>query len=98
MYYDVVTIAARSGRQPEMPGRVVANTAGMRQSSLGHSTSADDSVELSEAAQDFEDARSGRLRRALVARMRATIEAATYLPPAKIKRAGERRHPDLFGR
>ncbi len=85
-----------AGRRPEIPERFTF-TRRDRSQPEGPAAVADDRIELSEAARNFEDQRSGRIREALVERVRGQIADGTYLSPDKINSAIGRLIEDILG-
>lgn len=85
-----------AGRRPEIPERFTFERPD-RSQPAGPAAADDDRVELSEAARNFEDHRSGRIREALVERARGQIADGTYLTPEKINSAIDRLIENVLG-
>ena len=95
--YDVVTTSAHAGHRPDFLRSIDSHDARRQLSAQRHRPAEDDRIEISEAARDFDDARAGRTRAALVARIRAQIADGTYLTPERINVAVDRLHRAVFG-
>ncbi len=85
-----------AGRRPEIPDQFTF-TRRNRSQPQGPPAVAEDRIELSEAARNFEDQRSGRIREALVERVRGQIADGTYLSPEKINSAIDRLIANFLG-
>ncbi|MCH8805394.1 MAG: flagellar biosynthesis anti-sigma factor FlgM [Planctomycetes bacterium] len=94
--FDVVSTPMHAGRRPEIPERFTFTRPDPSQPQ-GPPAVADDRIELSEAARNFEDQRSGRIREALVERVRGQIADGTYLTPEKINSAIDRLIANFLG-
>jgi anti-sigma28 factor (negative regulator of flagellin synthesis) len=94
--YDVVSTSAHAGRRAELPRSIDFDAARRREAQRHAPADRADSVELSEAARDFDDLKSGRIREALVQRIRAEIAEGTYLTTEKIDVAVDRLHAELL--
>ncbi len=85
-----------AGRRPEIPEHFTFARPDRSQPAAPPAV-ADDRVELSEAARNFEDHRSGRIREALVERVRGQIADGSYLTPDKTSTAIDRLIEDVLG-
>ena len=94
--FDVVSTPLHAGRRPEIPERFPFERPD-RSHPDGPTAVSVDRVELSEAARNFEDHRSGRIREALIERVRGQIADGTYLTPEKINTAIDRLIEDMRG-